>query len=586
MVNEVAAVLYDSGDEREGSDSITGDAVMRESEPSTALRRVPWADWHEWCSVRDLFCSGSAEDALEGVKRVRAWRVRGSVPVSVDATAQLAALLYAADPADEIVLDHAGLAIIRFVNGITETVQTGAYAISVSAAASKIGLPASLVEYRHAATHGRMPGALSTLRAACEAYAWLLQRYWEPQGAALDDVDGRLASMLDEYRSTMRAKDNDGAISVAHDIVNLLQHVTGGAAVPDLLVPALVRGGLLIPRTAKPRVFDEVPDALGRLWKPALEVFAGAWEYFPSAACVLMVQRIVELARSSVEHKELPLNDPKRFGAQSQYEQSLLAAWFSYFVREFGECLSRDSSSQLTMLDTVITVCHPPLSIWTERAAWSAIALTPPRTQQRLGQLKAILQSSGTSIGALVSGRVDLSATGAGGVSDLLSLEVIEKQTAMMTTKDAVQKAELDLEKWPLVHTTPRPIGLDENGELPTLDLPAGVELEVVDFVPSSDMPRAARTQLTSRDFASPVSHFESMEASSKRACLDDNEEEEEDNDEEDDEEDSDMDDDDDDENREKIEVGPVLEIPQHKKALNDALQTLIDAFSASQQQH
>jgi ribosomal biogenesis protein LAS1 len=54
-------------------------------------------------------------------------------------------------------------AIIRLVNGLVDPLQLGTYARSISSIAAQIGLPAWLVELRHAATHEDLP-SLELLR--------------------------------------------------------------------------------------------------------------------------------------------------------------------------------------------------------------------------------------------------------------------------------------------------------------------------------------------------------------------------------------------------------------------------------------
>jgi ribosomal biogenesis protein LAS1 len=56
-------------------------------------------------------------------------------------------------------------AIIRLVNGLVDPLQLGAYARSVASIAAQLGLPAWLVELRHAATHEDLP-SLEVLREA------------------------------------------------------------------------------------------------------------------------------------------------------------------------------------------------------------------------------------------------------------------------------------------------------------------------------------------------------------------------------------------------------------------------------------
>lgn len=61
--------------------------------------------------------------------------------------------------------------IIRFVNSIVDSEQTGFYAQSINSIAERIGLPLAFVELRHASTHEELP-SLNSLRQATVAVSW------------------------------------------------------------------------------------------------------------------------------------------------------------------------------------------------------------------------------------------------------------------------------------------------------------------------------------------------------------------------------------------------------------------------------
>ena len=117
-----------------------------------APRCVPWRDAAEWVSVRNLLFSPSAAERWRGLQHVAAWRARGAnrCPLSVDSTAHLTELqlkdaaqqlssanLLLSRSSAELRLGY-GLALLRFVNGIVDPGQQGAYAASVAAIAERI----------------------------------------------------------------------------------------------------------------------------------------------------------------------------------------------------------------------------------------------------------------------------------------------------------------------------------------------------------------------------------------------------------------------------------------------------------------
>ncbi|KAJ1636785.1 Las1-like protein, partial [Pavlovales sp. CCMP2436] len=154
-------------------------------------RLVPWTGWDEWNQVRE-WLYGDADACRRGLRRVEAWRSRGRVPVSVDATAAFVEARIAdaerrARPASEAVLPGPSdtsvrlvyaMALTRFVNGVVDSGQKGAHARSVVSIGKELGLPSWFVELRHEATHNALP-SLACLRLASEhALSWLHASYW------------------------------------------------------------------------------------------------------------------------------------------------------------------------------------------------------------------------------------------------------------------------------------------------------------------------------------------------------------------------------------------------------------------------
>lgn len=66
-------------------------------------------------------------------------------------------------------------ALVRLVNGLVDPLQSGTYARSILSIAAQIGLPAWLVELRHAATHEDLP-SLELLRDGAKEVSRLLPK--------------------------------------------------------------------------------------------------------------------------------------------------------------------------------------------------------------------------------------------------------------------------------------------------------------------------------------------------------------------------------------------------------------------------
>ena len=106
-------------------------------------------------------------------------------------------------------------AVIRLVNGLVDPLQAGAYARPITAIAQQLGLPAWLVELRHAATHEDLPSLELLREAGRQSMAWLLHNYFLPTlhpvvAPAQEAAPLRpLAPLLKEYKGTMKLVTRD-----------------------------------------------------------------------------------------------------------------------------------------------------------------------------------------------------------------------------------------------------------------------------------------------------------------------------------------------------------------------------------------
>ena len=120
---------------------------------------------------------------------MKAWLVRGRLPHAIESTAQLTdALLHDEVGGPQLVFQLAfATAICRFVNGLLDPAQKSHFAVPMHTLARNLGLPASFVEIRHAATHEVLP-SMTILRKACtRALDWLWANYWKFIDAENDD---------------------------------------------------------------------------------------------------------------------------------------------------------------------------------------------------------------------------------------------------------------------------------------------------------------------------------------------------------------------------------------------------------------
>ena len=108
---------------------------------------------------------------LTTVTKLAAWRGITSLPHALESTlAFLVVILQDKGDVGSSISVYSlrqgyATAVIRFVNGLVDPLQSGPYARSIGSIAAQIGLPSWFVELRHAATHEDLP-SLEVLREA------------------------------------------------------------------------------------------------------------------------------------------------------------------------------------------------------------------------------------------------------------------------------------------------------------------------------------------------------------------------------------------------------------------------------------
>ena len=152
------------------------------------------------------------EDQEEKNKRraleiVQMWRVRGRVPLAIDAHAQIVELQLMDEEVmrekkrrrneSTLRLSYA-MTLTRLVNGICDPSQKGKFAMSVQTLATQLNVPRTLVDIRHDSTHNQLPSIQRLRKASEDAIGWLDANYWERQKRKLEHV-------TEEMRLVIRA---------------------------------------------------------------------------------------------------------------------------------------------------------------------------------------------------------------------------------------------------------------------------------------------------------------------------------------------------------------------------------------------
>ena len=184
-----------------------------------AFKETAWSSWDEWGFVKNLFASGCYEKQLEAMKMVNMWKSRvrgGALPISVELTTTLFASKHKLQQTNhhEACL-CAAMAIVRFINGITDQFQTGIYAQAIQNIAEKIEIPDWLVDIRHEATHGQLP-SFEVLQSGLNfGIDWLFKNYWEETSLKIEEETNR-------FYSNVYDKINSYSILVFDNMSNII----------------------------------------------------------------------------------------------------------------------------------------------------------------------------------------------------------------------------------------------------------------------------------------------------------------------------------------------------------------------------
>ncbi|KAG8998110.1 rRNA-processing protein las1 [Tulasnella sp. JGI-2019a] len=194
-------------------------------------RRTPWANLNELDQVCGWIYSDAADikSRQAALNRLCAWKANTAIPHALDITISLISVILddariesqsTASSSNLFSLRQAyALAIVRLVNNLVDPLQQGAFARSITAIASQIGLPAWFVELRHQATHEDLPSLAVLREAAKEALAWLLRHYFIPtihpmQPANIEPSISLppFGPLIQEYKALMKLQIGDSSL--------------------------------------------------------------------------------------------------------------------------------------------------------------------------------------------------------------------------------------------------------------------------------------------------------------------------------------------------------------------------------------
>lgn len=284
--------------------------------PSRAHHAVAWRAPSELHHLKTLFFPpnpgpDSSDARLQALSIVRAWTVRTRLPHSIESTAILVSTILADTPsAPHLTLRLAySSAICRFVNGLLDPAQQGQFALPMHQLARELGLDASFVEVRHAATHEELPSLCVLRRMAGRALDWLWSNYWCTIGYDEPDMDilrkgqtkeeewmmSRAQMLVKRWRvlrkgnpgKVIKVGDQSVEAKEARAVIKDAVELGKGEGGLQALVLALLDVKALVPKGKRK---DTMMDGALKLWSPLLRALDTGLDGFVNALLEAMVE--------------------------------------------------------------------------------------------------------------------------------------------------------------------------------------------------------------------------------------------------------------------------------------------------------
>lgn len=335
------------------------------------LVTFPWKDRQE---VRDVFAelySNDMKHQNHAVDRIRAWESRAlsRIPLAVETTAAMVKANIQYETAEKPVgnsirlREQYSMAIIRFVNLFTERSQQKAYALPVHVLASRMGVPAWIVDLRHEATHDSLP-SLTELRAAADwCLQWLKTEFWEVQGqdqnSTYEEKFNNIQMVKDQLVIYMQRQFEGIAMDGSGPSKTFLEKLESlFSDVGEEICPVIVDDGYLVFTEeqlssiglSKDELLKEddteLPTELKKFWKPAIHLLAKC-KLLPSLLfhVVMSLTHLNTLRNSFLSKWFFHLIDINSFNEKNPNEQSM--QWAVPYNTLLDRCLKSDCDSSV-----------------------------------------------------------------------------------------------------------------------------------------------------------------------------------------------------------------------------------------------
>ncbi|KAF3216863.1 rRNA-processing protein las1 [Orbilia oligospora] len=348
-------------------------------------RLTVWSSIDDLKHLKSLLYDQNADydGRPQALEIIRAWLSRGRLPHAIESTSHLTECLLNDTPnqSELLIRMSYSTAICRFVNGLLDPAQKSHFAVSMYSLAQELGLPASFVDVRHAATHEALP-PLGVLRTTCaRGLDWLWANYWEKVeevGGVVDaEAMGKEGEVVDQervsrvqgllerwealkksgqgrYREASKRKEERGEANICSELEVIFKKSAG----MDILLEILVHEHLL--------VVDDTRSMMSiykttESWRPLIQELDLRVEEFTSGLFNTFLEAMQEVEDTKDENKD------EFAESESEYTYQWLEFLIGLVLK--GK-LAADSAS---LLDDVVSRCILSRNLWCLRLAEYAI---------------------------------------------------------------------------------------------------------------------------------------------------------------------------------------------------------------------
>ncbi|KAK6512168.1 rRNA-processing protein las1 [Arthrobotrys musiformis] len=347
-------------------------------------RLTVWSSIDDLKHLKSLLYDQSADydGRPQALEIIKAWSSRGRLPHAIESTSHLTECLLNDTPnqSELLVRMSYSTAICRFVNGLLDPAQKSHFAVSMYSLAQELGLPASFVDVRHAATHEALP-PLGVLRTTCaRGLDWLWANYWEKVevGGAVEaeavgngreavdqEMVSRLKGLLERWetlkksmqgrhREASKRKEERNEVNICAELEGIFKKSAG----MDILLEILVHEHFL--------VMDDTRSMMSiykttESWRPLIQDLDVRVEEFTSGLFNTFLEAMQEVEDTKDENKD------EFAESESEYTYQWLEFLIGLVLK--GK-LASDSAS---LLDDVVSRCILSRDIWCLRLAEYAI---------------------------------------------------------------------------------------------------------------------------------------------------------------------------------------------------------------------